>query len=67
MIPRFVFARQHPQAVGDQSERGQNAIALLLRALGDHRGHLGILDAAVDLVGVGHPLDKFLGRWAEGQ
>ena len=67
MIPRFVFARQHPQAVGDQAERCQYAVALLLRTLGDHRRHLGILYAAVDLVGVGHPLDKFLGRWAKGQ
>jgi hypothetical protein len=67
VVPGFVFARQHPQAVGDQTERGQYTVALLLRALGDHRRHLGILDATVDLVGVGHPLDKLLGRGAEGQ
>ena len=67
MIRRFVFARQHPQAVGDQSERGQDAVALLLRALRNHHRHLGILDAAVDLVGVRHPLDQLLGRGAEGQ
>ena len=37
------------------------------RSLGNHHRHLRILDAAVDLVRVRHPLDQLLGTRSEGQ
>ena len=57
----------HAQAIRDQAERSEDAVALLLRALRDHERHLGSHDTAVDLFIVRHPLHEVLGRWPVGQ
>jgi hypothetical protein len=68
---RLLPGRQHPKAVRYQSERSKNAVALLLRALGNHGFHLrsahplvylrGFESHATNCSGVG-PL---VSRWAK--
>src|ERR1700691_6190473 len=67
MARGLLFPWEHSQAVRAQSKGRQAAVALLLRSLCNHHGHLRVLDATVDLVGVRHPLHQLLRRWPEGQ
>src|ERR1035437_7493272 len=64
---RLGLSRQHSEAVCDQSERGQNTSALLLRSLRKNRSKLGVCHPFVDLRWVRHPLDYLLGRRPKGQ
>src|ERR1035437_8685789 len=57
---RLLPGRQHPKAVRNQSKRSKNAVALLLRALGNHGFHLRPAYTQVNLCRVGEPRNQFL-------
>ena len=56
----LLLRRQHTKAVRNQPQRGQNAVALLLRSLGDHGLHLCSLYSFVDLRGLRQPFHELL-------
>src|ERR1700679_1208983 len=60
LVLRLFLGRQHTEAVGYQSERGKNTVALLLCSLGAHGFHPGAAHSFVDLRGSGQPIHELL-------